>query len=114
MPGSMPLIHYGPWDRLDDNNPFIEGVGAKPPMAQFYPEDMTVEEFEAWDNPDKKSLYTLVRRMMPGNLIAVPYSEAYKEQHQKAADLMRKAAALAEDEGLKNYLEARADALLTR
>ena len=56
------MIHYGPWDRLDDNKPFIEGVGPKPPMAQFYPEDMTVEEFEAWDNPDKKSLYTLVRR----------------------------------------------------
>jgi hypothetical protein len=107
------LIHYGPWDRLDDNKPFIEGVGPKPPMAQFYPTDMTVEEFEAWDNPDKKSLYTLVRRDAEGNLITVPYSEAYAEQHQKAADLMLKAAALAEDEGLKNYLEARANALLT-
>lgn len=107
------LIHYGPWDRLDDNRPFIEGVGPKPPMAQFYPEDMTVEEFEAWDSPDKTSLYTLVRRDADGNLITVPYSEAYKEQHQKAAELMLKAAALAEDEGLKTYLEARADALLT-
>ncbi|MEE4115710.1 MAG: Zn-dependent hydrolase [Marinilabiliaceae bacterium] len=107
------MIHYGPWDRLDDNKPFIEGVGPKPPMAQFYPEDMTVEEFEAWDNPDKKSLYTLVRRDADGNLISVPYSEAYGEQHQKAADLMLKAAALAEDEGLRKYLEARASALLT-
>lgn len=106
------MIHYGPWDRLDDNKAFIEGVGPKPPMAQFYPEDMTVEEFEAWDKPDKKSLYTLVRRDADGNLISVPYSEAYEEQHQKAADLMLKAAALAEDEGLKKYLEVRADALL--
>ncbi len=107
------LIHYGPWDRLDDNKPFIDGVGTKPPMAQFYPEDMTVEEFEAWDSPDKTSLYTLVRRDADGNLITVPYSVAYAEQHQKAADLMLKAAALADDEGLKIYLEARADALIT-
>ena len=106
-------IHYGPWDRLKNNAPFIEGVGPKPPMAQFYPEDMTVEEFEAWDNPDKTSLYTLVRRDAEGNLITVPYSEAFKEKHEKAAELMRKAAGLAEDEGLKNYLEARAEALLT-
>ena len=107
------LIHYGPWDRLNDNEPFIPGVGPKPPMAQFYPEDMTVEEFEAWGDSDKASLYTLVRRDEEGNLIAVPYSEAYKEKHQQAAEMMRKAAELAEDEGLKKYLDARADALLT-
>ncbi len=107
------LIHYGPWDRLDNNEPFIPGVGPKPPMAQFYPEDMTVEEFEAWDNPDKTSLYTLVRRDTEGSLITIPYSEAYKEKHEKAAELIRQAADLAEDEGLKNYLNARAEALLT-
>jgi hypothetical protein len=106
------MIHYGPWDRLDDNKAFIEGVGAKQPMVQFYPNDMTVEEFEAWDNPDKNSLYTLVRRDDAGQLIAIPYSEAYKEQHTKAAELMRMAAALADDEGLNKYLEARAVALL--
>ncbi len=106
------MIHYGPWDRLDNNISFIEGVGEKPAMVQFYPQDMTVEEFEAWDNPAKLSLYTLVRRDDEGNLIAVPYSVAYKEKHEEAAGLMREAAALAEDEGLKNYLEARADALL--
>ncbi len=107
------LIHYGPWDRLDNNETFIPGVGPKPPMAQFYPEDMTIEEFENWDNPDKTSLYTLVRRDADGNLITIPYSEAYKDKHEKAAELMRKAADLAEDEGLKNYLNARAEALLT-
>ncbi|MEZ5011754.1 MAG: Zn-dependent hydrolase [Bacteroidales bacterium] len=107
------LIHYGPWDRLNNNEPFIEGVGPKPAMAQFYPHDMTVEEFEAWDNPDKTSQYTIIRRDENGNLLAVPYSEAFSEQHIKAAELMMKAAALAEDEGLKKYLEARADALIT-
>ncbi len=107
------LIHYGPWDRLNDNEPFIEGVGPKPPMARFYPEDMTVEEFEAWDAPDKTSLYTLVVRDAAGKLVTVPYSEAYKAEHEKAAGLMREAAELAEDEGLKNYLNMRAEALLT-
>ena len=46
--------NYGPWDRLADDQPFIESHGPRPPGARFYPEDMTVEEFEAavaaWEN----------------------------------------------------------------
>jgi hypothetical protein len=106
-------IHYGPWDRLAGNAPFVAGFGDKPLGANFYPADMTREEFEAWDHPDKASLYTLVRRDEAGQLVAVPYSVAYREQHEEAARLMRQAAELAEDPGLKNYLEMRATALLT-
>jgi len=106
-------INYGPWDRLNNDAPFIPGSGAKLPGAQFYPADMTVAEFEAWDNPDKTSLYTIIKRNNEGKLIAVPYSEAFREQHSKAAQLMLKAADLAEDAGLKKYLRMRADALLT-
>lgn len=106
-------IHYGPWDRLDANKAFVPGFDDKPLSANFYPQDMTREEFEAWDEPTKTSLYTLIRRDDAGNLVALPYSEAYKEQHEEAARLLRKAAELAEDPGLKNYLEARAVALLT-
>ncbi len=105
-------IHYGPWDRLNGMEPFVAGYGEKPLGANFYPLDMTVEEFEAWDNPDKTSLYTVIRRDEEGNLQAIPYSQAYAQQHQQAAQLMRQAAELAEDAGLKNYLEARAQALL--
>jgi hypothetical protein len=107
------LINYGPWDRLDGNKPFVAGYGPKPLGANFYPEDMTADEFEQLDDPTKTSLYTLLRRDDAGKLITVPYSVAYKEQHAKAAKLMRKAAELAEDEGLKNYLLSRAEALLT-
>ncbi len=107
------MIHYGPWDRLGGNAPFVPGFGDKPMGANFYPTDMTKEEFEAWDEPNKTSLYTLIRRDEAGNLIAIPYSQAYREQHEKAAELMRQAAELAEDEGLKNYLLARIEALLT-
>ena len=106
-------INYGPWDRLNGNQSFIAGIGAKPKGANFYPADMTNEEFEALDNPDKTSLYTLIRRNEDGSLRTVWYHEAFASQVQKAADLMKQAAALAEDAGLKNYLELRAEALLT-
>ena len=106
------LIHYGPWDRLGGMAPFVPELGAKPEGANFYPTDMTKEEFEAWDDPNKTSLYTVIRRDEAGNLVSVPYSQAYAEQHQKAAELLRQAAELAEDEGLKTYLLARAEALL--
>ena len=39
-------INYGPWDRLDGNKPFIEGFSDKPLGANFYPQDMTREEFD--------------------------------------------------------------------
>ena len=106
-------INYGPWDRLDDNKPFIAGYGEKPKGACFYPADMTREEFEKWDNKDKTSLYTLVRRNDDKSLMTVWYHEAYGEQLRKASELLKQAAALAEDAGLKKYLELRAEALVT-
>lgn len=106
-------INYGPWDRLNDNKPFMEGYGPKPKGANFYPADMTKEEFEAFENPDKESQYTLIRRDAEGNLKTVWYHEAYPEQTQEAADLLKKAAEIADDEGLKQYLNLRAEALLT-
>lgn len=106
-------INYGPWERLNGNEPFVEGYGKKPLGAQFYPLDMTKEEFEQFDAPDKDGLYTVIRRDSEGKLQSIPYHVAYKEQIEKAAELIKKAAELAEDEGLKNYLELRAQALLT-
>jgi hypothetical protein len=107
------MINYGPWERLNDNKPFVEGYGEKPLGANFYPLDMTREEFEAFQAPDKTSLYTVIVRNADGKLESVPYHIAYKEKIDKAADLLRKAAELAEDEGLKKYLSLRADALQT-
>lgn len=106
-------INYGPWDRLNGNNPFITGIGDKPLGANFYPVDMTKEEFEALQNPDKSSLYTLIRRNGDSSLRVVWYHEAYASKVKKASDLLKQAAALAEDAGLKKYLELRAEALLT-
>ncbi len=106
-------INYGPWERLNNNEPFLPGYGAKPAGANFYPADITKQEFEAWDDPAKTSLYTLIRRGEDGNLESIPYHVAFKTQIEKAADLLLQAAELAEGEGLKNYLEKRAQALLT-
>jgi hypothetical protein len=106
-------INYGPWDRLDNEVPFIEGVGPKPLGANFYPVDMTVEEFEGAYLPGKQSLYTLLRRDDEGRLAVVPYHVAYAAELGEAADLLREAAGFAESTGFANYLKLRANALIS-
>lgn len=106
-------INYGPWDRLDNDAPFVTGIGPRPPGARFYPEDMTKEEFEAADLPGKDSLYTLIRRDDAGKLVVVPYHEAYKAELEQVAALLRQAAEVASDPGFRKYLSLRADALLS-
>ncbi|MEP0367483.1 MAG: Zn-dependent hydrolase [Cyclobacteriaceae bacterium] len=105
-------INYGPWDRLDDNKPFLEGFGAKPEGANFYPADMTKEEYEKANLPGKESFYTFLRRDDEGNLMVVPYYEMFAEEVQKVSSLLKEAADFAEDEGLKKYLNLRAEAVL--
>ena len=107
------MLNYGPWDRLDGNKPFIEGVSAKPAGATFYPEDMTKEEFDAWEQPGKDGLYSYVERDSEGKLILVPYSEKFAKPLERTAHLLRQASELAEDKEFANYLKLRADALVT-
>jgi hypothetical protein len=112
-------INIGPWDRLSGDAPFVPGVGEKPAGANLYPAGMTKEEFDAQvaaggaRADSLKSLYTLVRRGPGGRLVAVPYHVAFAPQLQRAAARLRQAAALAQDAGLRHYLELRADALLS-
>ena len=112
-------LNYGPWDRLDDNAPFVPGVGPKPQGANYYPANITKAEFDeavkaGGPRADSlKSLYTIVRRDGSGKLFALPFHDAFEPQHQAAATKLRAAAALAEDPGLKRYLTLRADGLLT-
>ena len=111
------VINYGPWDRLDDDRPFIPDVGEKPKGANFYPRDMTDAEFQAAaaESPERaaalKHLYTLVRREPGGKLVTVPYHEAYPDQVRRAVGKLREAAPLAEQQSLRRYLELRASAL---
>lgn len=106
-------INYGPWDRLDGNAPFVEGVGPKPDGANFYPTDMTKDEFEELNDPNKTNWYTVIRRDENNQLKVVWYHEIFKEQMEKASALLKQAAELAEDADLKKYLQLRADALTT-
>lgn len=106
-------INYGPWDRLNGNRPFLENIGEKSLGATFYPADMTKEEFEAAAPEHGKSLYNFVIRQEDGSLATEWYHQRFEKQLQRAASLLTDAAALAEDEGLRNYLTLRAEALLT-
>jgi hypothetical protein len=112
-------INYGPWDRLADNGPFLETVGAKPQGARFYPDDMPKEEFEAAARKSStggealRSQYTIVQRDTTGELVARPYHEVFSKQLAPAIARLREAARLADDPGLRRYLELRARALET-
>lgn len=107
-------INYGPWDRLEGDAPFVDGVGAKPPGAGFYPADITKEEVLAAPNADAlRGLYTMVHRGEDGKLEAIPYHQTFADAHALAAQKLRAAAALAEQPDLAVYLEARAAALLS-
>ena len=107
------MIQYGAWNRLDCEKAFVPGFGEKPKGANFYPADMTKEEFDALQDPAKESLYTIIRRDENGALKVIPYREAYAEKLAVVDSLMGEAIALAEDAGLKNYLEKRREAFRT-
>jgi hypothetical protein len=112
-------INVGPWDRLDDNTPFVPGFGAKPQGANFYPRDMTKEEFEravAGGGPradSLKSLYTMVRRDSRGRLVAIPYARYFAAANERAAAKLREAASLTEDPAMRRYLLSLSTALTT-
>ena len=107
------MLQYGAWDRLGEEKPFIPGVGEKPKGANFYPVDMTEEEFAALQDPEKESQYTIIRRDENGALKVIPYHEAYATQLAKVDSLLGVAIDLAEDQGLKNYLIERRKAFQT-
>ncbi|MCJ0825809.1 Zn-dependent hydrolase [Luteimonas sp. 50] len=106
-------LNFGPWDRLNADTPLLPGIGPRPAGGTFYPADMTKAEFEAADLPDKTSWYTLLRRDDAGKLTTVPYHVAYKADLERAAALLREAAAASADKSFANYLSMRADALLS-
>jgi hypothetical protein len=107
------LLNYGPWDKLNNDTPFIAGVGIKPPGANFYPKDITKKELESSGVADKNGLYSLIRRDSSGKLMSIPYHIAYKTELEKASAFLKQASVLAEEAGLKKYLSLRAEALLT-
>ncbi len=110
-------LHFGPWDTLKEGHAFY-GDAPMPAGAGFYPTDMTKQEFEDWisnhpgDEAAFRSLYTVIRREGE-NLIAIPYSEVYREWLEPAAELMREAAEITSNASLKHFLNIRADAFFS-
>src|SRR5689334_2557316 len=110
-------LQKGPWSDLDDHLAFLPGVPPrKPAGANFYPEDLTKQEFERWlptltadQQEAAKGFFTVIRRGPTRNLMVVPFSTEYAGDLQKAAGLLRDAAALTSNESLKRFLTTRAD-----
>jgi hypothetical protein len=110
-------IMFGPFNRLEDDAPFI-GTEKKPLGANFYPEDMTKDEFENWikNHPEDEKAFTsefTVIRRNGDKLVAIPYSQFWKDKLTKASNLLKEAAEYADNPTLKKYLNSRADAFLS-
>jgi hypothetical protein len=124
-------LHYfwlnkGPWSGIDQNKAFLPGVPPHKPLgANFYPQDMTKQDFEGWiaalpekDQEQAKSFFTVIRWKDAGagghgQLVAIPYSQAYKDNLPRAASLLKEAAELTDNDSLKRFLRSRADAFLS-
>jgi hypothetical protein len=105
-------INYGGWDRLANDNPFLTNVAKKRLGAEFYPVDMTKEEYEN-NKFSSNPLYSIVVRSKDGELATVPYSEIYFDELTRASTLLKNASKLAHNSEFAGYLNLRAEALVS-
>jgi hypothetical protein len=119
-------LHYfwlnkGPWSEIDEHTAFIPGVPShKLQGANFYPEDMTKAEFEAWvktltpaQKEQAEGFFTVIRRGADRKLTIVPYSQEYKADLNQLSKLLREASDLTPNATLKKFLASRAAAFLS-
>src|SRR5437588_3309012 len=129
-------INKGPWSELDEYKAFLPGVPPRKLVgANFYPEDMKKEQFESWlsslppnEQEHAKNFFTVIRwkskppkgkgaasspEQIRDQLQAIPYSQEYKSDLTRAADLLKEAAGLTDNPSLKKFLTLRADAFLS-
>ncbi|GAQ86886.1 nudix hydrolase 3 [Klebsormidium nitens] len=155
------LINKGPWSLLDDGEAFLssadsalvlapdavkkvpgfEGLryraafpATKPPGSNFYPADMSKQEFEEWKEShcmekvaEATGFFTVIRRPSDvtdathspastsgdRDLRVIPYSKQYNAGLQIAVKKLLEAAQVAENPSLQKYLKARAAAFLS-
>ena len=135
-------INYGPWDRLNNNEPFMKGYGPKPDGVNFYPRDFSTQGIDTNMMEFIKSPYSIVRDFkMPGPIdpskhkdgpifpepMGMPittasgkqyetlkYGEFYREDVMKLGDEMHAAseAIMKEDKEFAMYLRERMGALM--
>ena len=113
-------INFGPWDRLDNNAPFVPGVGREAGGRELLPARHDQGRVRARGGrggahaDSLKSLYTMVRRERRAvHCTPFPTRATSPPRTQRAAAKLREAAALAEDAGLRRYLALLAHALET-
>lgn len=114
------LANKGPWSELDEDRPFLPGVGAKPKGANFYPANTTAEEVDAWmkslsaaQRAAATGFFTTIRRTPEGRLTAIAYSQEYQGELAEMSRLLREAAALTQQPTLRAFLEKRAAAFIS-
>ncbi|GJJ04042.1 hypothetical protein RugamoR64_45800 [Duganella rhizosphaerae] len=120
-------LNKGPWSILDDHQSFLpaelSGIAIpakKPEAGNFYPEGATKQALESWMNAlpakDKEQaqwFFTTIRKNVAGQFTIVKYSDEYKPELEKAAALLKQAAADTDNASLKKFLQLRADAFLS-
>ncbi len=120
-------LNKGPWSILDDHQSFLpaelSGIAIpakKPEAGNFYPEGATKQALESWMNAlpakDKEQaqwFFTTIRKNAAGQFTIVKYSDEYKPELEKAAALLKQAAADTDNASLKKFLQLRADAFLS-
>lgn len=105
-------LNYGPWNRIDGQS-FVEGWGESPLGANFYPADMSAQEFAAWDEPLKDSPYTMICRDADGKLQAVWYHDAFADEISKISTYLTAAANYTIKPSVRDYLLAKIESLKT-
>jgi hypothetical protein len=120
-------LNKGPWSILDDHQSFlpadvagIQVPNKKPEGGNFYPEGATKAELETWMNAlpavDKEQaqwFFTVIRKNKDGLFTTVKYADEYQADLEKAASLLKQAAADTDNASLKKFLALRADAFLS-
>src|SRR5215831_7494171 len=122
-PLGLERLHYfwlnkAPWSEIDNHAAFIPGAPSrKPHGANFYPEDMTKDEFETWvktltpaQKEQAEGFFTVIRRGTDRKLAIVPYSQEYKSDLSRLSTLLREASEMTTNATLKRFLTTRAAA----
>lgn len=106
-------INYGPWDRFSSDKPFVDCFGKKSLGANFYPANMTIDEFEQWNDSLKYNPYTFIRRNFDGELYAIPYHQRFPDLIELIATKLEEASQIADNKQFKEYLQHKKNAIQT-
>ena len=104
------FFHYGPYDSLDDNEPFFP-VKHRSPGVEFYPSGLTQQEFSKYIESHAEcrssfeSPYTIIRQV-DSQLVAIPYHEAFREEVAPLAQVLRQASVAANNSPFGQFFAA--------